>query len=213
MALETFLYDLINKELEKVEMGFVAKIITFDKVEMRAEIKPMLRAKIEEDGADNPKLIDAPNLTNVVVQMLFAGGVYIRPHYKVNDLVWVTCAASSPSQPIDSDIRTDTLKDRFALNYCSVIAGIIPRQFTPPTSWGLLNGLLIGTGDDNFIQIEEGSNIKIKGDLDIDGDVNVLGTIDGTTITGSVDVLSGPLGISGIAHTHTETGTVTGPPM
>lgn len=171
---EKFLVELIDQKLEKVEMAFIAKIIVFDKKLMTATIRPQLKATTEETGvAKDSETID---IQDVVCEFLFAGGAYIRPEYKKNDLVKVSCYASSIQQPIESGVRTNILFNRFQLNYCTVTSGIKPAKFIPPDSFNVEDGLLIGK-DSIFIVFED-TKIRVEGDFDVQGDLSVSGKID-----------------------------------
>lgn len=210
------LQDLIDHGLEKIEQGFVAKIVKFDATTMRAEIQPLLRTKTEEDGKDSPRFLDIPNIDDVPVEMIYAGGFYIRPPYAPGDLVKCTLASSSLEKPIDDNIRSDMLSNRFMLNYCTVSGSVLPKGFTAPSRWGSKTGLLIGKGDNSVLEVTE-TGIEVKGDLDIDGDLNVTGTIKAKNVEAEVDVKAGvgPLQISLLTHTHPviSLGSPTGAPL
>ena len=226
--------DLINHEIQKIEISFVAEIVTFNKATMRAEIKPLLRARTEEDGKDNPKFIDVTNIDDVPVEFLFAGGFFIRPDYKSGDIVRCVCAASSLDQPINNSQRSDMLENRFQLNYCTVTGAVVPEVFTPPASWAAKDGLLIGKGDAVFMQVTD-TGFEIEGDFAVSGSLEVdsLNVVDDLIIfDGDLNIIQGDLNvlvgditavlgdvkagaISLKTHTHltfSPVGTPTGPP-
>lgn len=158
----TFIEEFINKQLEKIEISFVAEIVTFNKETMTATIKPFLKAV-----SDNEEILTADQ-QNIPVEFIYAGGAYIRPDYQNGDLVRVICAASSLEPGLDR-ARVNTLRNRFNLNYCSVVQGIAPKNFTPPGSFSEKDGLLIGKGS-NFLQFTD-SGVIVEGDLIVSGEV------------------------------------------
>lgn len=194
---EKFLVELINKELQKVEVAFIAKIILFDKVQMLATIRPQLKAVTEETGIKLDS--DTIDIHDVPCEFIFAGGAYIRPEYTKNDLVKVSCYASSIQQPIESGKRTDILFNRFQLNYCTVTAGIKPDKFVPPTSFEAESGLIVGKGT-KFI-VFEATKIRVEGDFDIQGDLSVSGKIDA-----GGEITTGPSGTRVMLSTHVHPG-------
>lgn len=194
---EKFLVELINKELQKVEVAFIAKIILFDKVQMLATIRPQLKAITEETGIKIDS--DTIDIHDVPCEFIFAGNAYIRPEYKKDDLVKVSCYASSIQQPIESGKRTDILFNRFQLNYCTVTAGIKPDKFTLPASFGVESGLLIGLGT-KFI-VFEATKIRVEGAFDVQGDLNVSGKIDA-----GGEITTGPPGTRVMLSTHVHSG-------
>ena len=82
-----FLKDLIFQQTEKIEQGFIAEIVSFDSVKMKAEIKPLLEHTTEVEGKTNKKTIKSPNIPDVHCSILYGNGYYIRPEYKKGDLV------------------------------------------------------------------------------------------------------------------------------
>lgn len=198
---EQFILDAIKLQMNGIEIGFTAKILSFNKVTMTANIKPMLRSKTEEDGADKPKFIDTPDIDGVPVSLILAGKSYIRPVYVKGDLVKIACTASSIQQPIESDLRSDTLKDRFQLNYCVVTGAIVTKTFVPPLSWALKSGLLIGN-DTTLINIKDSGfeiegDVEVDGNFDIDGDIKATGNIEAEGDIKAEGEVSAKSGLSG----------------
>ena len=151
------LVDAIFRHTEKIEEGFIAEIVTFNKKTMRAEIKPLLEYTTEARGKSNKRTIETPNIPNVPCDIHYAGGFFIRPDYKKGDLVDCALKASNISKPLDSGIRADTGNNRYSLSYCTVTNGVIPKNFTFPTAWDNEDGLLIGKDDSLLIQILDGT--------------------------------------------------------
>jgi hypothetical protein len=204
--LSKFIRDLIDHELQKVELGFVAEIVDFDKTNMRAEIKPLLRSITEEDGRDNPKFLDIPNIDNVPVELIYAGGFYIRPVYKKGDQIMCACTASALETTINEGQRSNMLGDRFSLNFCRVTGSVVPDTFTAPATWATKNGLLIGKGATPVLEVAD-DGFKFTGDVEIEGKLEVDGDIEATG-----DVKAGLISL--LTHTHISAapGSPTGPP-
>lgn len=227
---ERFLTDFVAAALQKVEQGFIAEIVSFDKETMRATIKPLLKFVSEEDGEDSPVDLETTNIENVPVQHINAGSAYIRPNYVNGDKVNVKVCSSPISQPIDSSLSADIAINRFSLDSCVIIGGVVPENFSPPQSWSDRDGLLIGN-DDAFIEvladsisIEKGTNIITVGEssIDISGDVNINGiltigdtvgqqtVIEDGEVTADTEVSAGLTGIGLTTHTHPYTDTPAG---
>ena len=191
---ENFLIDLTEKALRKIEQGFIAEIVTFDKATMKATISPRLKFIDEDDGESTPRELNVANIENVSVQHLNAGGAYIRPNYQSGDLVNVQMCSSSVNTPIESELRSDININRFQLNSCIVIGGVIPNSFVPPASWTDKDGLLIGNTDalieitSDAVVIEKSTNIISVEATQIQLSNGSTGTITLNTSTGQADI-------------------------
>jgi hypothetical protein len=182
MSVIKFLRDLSEEMLRKVEQGFIAEIVSYDKEKMRAEIKPLLEYTTEASGKADKEVLETPNLTDIPCQILYAGGYYIRPNYAKGDKVNCELKSSNITKPLDSGIRADTGNNRFSLSFCVVTGGVIPGDFTAPAAWGNSDGLLIGNGDDLTIEILD-DTLKIENDngyleLKTDGKLALNGDAD-----------------------------------
>jgi len=207
MSLSQFLQDLINENLSKIEQGFIAKIVSFDKETMRAEIEPLLEFTTEISGT--AKTVKAPNIKDVPCEIIYAGGYYVRPVYQKDDLVNCQLKSSNINKPIDADIRADSQNNRFSLSYCTVTGGVLPKDFTSPEEWGSRDGLLIGFGDNEVIEVLEGT-IKIDATeihLNGDGDTAVKYSELETAFNQLKDDFDNFVSTYN-AHTHTTTATV-----
>ncbi|MCH7928818.1 MAG: hypothetical protein IID03_12695, partial [Candidatus Dadabacteria bacterium] len=179
MSFSKFILDVIARQSEKIEQGFIAEIVSFDKKTMRAEIKPLLEYTTEANGKANKKTIETPNVENVPCEILYAGGYYIRPVYQKGDKVNCALKSSNISKPLDSGIRADTGDNRFSLSYCTVTGGVVPKNFTPPAAWDAKDGLIIGKDDLLTINIQDDGTLEIdNGDAFIklrpNGRINIL---------------------------------------
>lgn len=162
MSLSKAIKDIIYENMKKIEQGFIAKIVSYDPKTMRAEISPQLEFITEIEG--QRQTIQAPNIINVPCELLYAGGFYIRPVYKKDDLVKCSLCSSNITKPLDVGTRSDTNDNRFSLSYVTVSGGVIPKNFTPPAQWDR-DGLVIGN-DSGFIEIAENGDVILNGDQD-----------------------------------------------
>jgi hypothetical protein len=182
MSWVKFLQDLSKEQLIKVEQGFIARIVSFNKENMRAEITPLL--EYTSDISGESKTTQATNIPNVPCEILYAGGYYIRPVYVKDDLVNCQLKSSNITKPIDSGVRADSLDNRFSLSYCTVSGAVIPENFKAPDAWKDKAGLLIGFGDDFVIEVLNGT-IKIE---NVNGNIEL--TENGTvTINDNFEVI------------------------
>jgi hypothetical protein len=212
MHFELFLNDLIASKLEAVEMAFIAKIVTFDRVKMRATIRPMLFAQFSTGENKRPEPVNVPDIQNVPVELIYAGGAYIRPDYKEGDMVHVSCYASPIQQPIDANTRVNAKKLRFQLSSCTVTAGLVPKAVTVPAEWSNEPGLLIGK---NGIYISfDSASVKVKGNLSVNGDITVTGDVNASgDVSAQGDVKAGLISLKNHTHTSGAPGSPTSPPL
>jgi hypothetical protein len=197
---EEFIRDLIEASLEKIEMSFPAEIISFDKINMEATIRPLLFTKTRVN-ADKVVTRPLPDMKTVPVEFIHCGTAYIRPDYKKGDLVSVRCYGSSVSQPREGQ-RSNTGLNRFQLSYCSVSSGLPPKNFTAPAAFSK-PGLVIGDG---AISIAfDSTAVLVDGDLEVDGNISVTGNVivDGD-VDATGDVMAGPPGarVRLLSHVH-----------
>lgn len=202
-----FLEDLIDKKLTRVEIGFVAQILSFNPSNLRATIRPLLEYK---DAFND---IQIPDIENVPCELLYSGGYYIRPFYQSGDLVTVSAYASDVKKAVDSSLRVNALNERFSLSNCTVRNGIAPKTISETgfSRSGLVIGkgaILINITDTNII-IE--SDVSLTGNLDIDGDLTVTGDI---IADGDVKAGTPPISLRHHTHNYSDNGTpsVTGEP-
>lgn len=211
MHFELFLNDLIASKLETVEMSFVASIVTFDKAKMRATIRPLLVSTVTGAELKKPDIVSVPDIQNVPVEMLYGGGFYIRPDYAFNDLVHVSCYGSPIQAPVESDGRANSKVMRFQLNSCSVTSGLIRKGVTVPAAWSSQAGLLIGKGG-VYISFDA-TSVKVKGNLNVDGDIVATGDIDAVNVSASGDVTAGLISLKNHTHLSGTPGNPTGPAL
>lgn len=211
MHVELFLNDLIALKLEAVEMAFVAKIVTFDKAKMKATIRPMLFAQFQKGEDDAPEQSNVPDLQSVPVELLYAGGAYIRPDYKEGDFVHVSCYASAIQPPLDSNQRANSRSLRFQLSSCTVTSGLVPRGATLPAEWASQSGLIIGKAG-VYISFDA-TAVKVKGDFNVTGDFVATGDISAANVSASGDVKAGLISLKNHTHLSATPGNPTGPAL
>ena len=201
-----YLTDLIENKLEKVQLSFIAEIVTFNKETMRAEVKPLLKTTTTADP-DTPEVSQTPNIRDVPVQLIFASNQFIRPDYSNGDKVHCILSATDIEKPVNDGLRAETLSDRFSLSYCTVISGVTPESMNPPSSWSSEDGLLIGSEND-YIKFDNGITIEAGSDLQINGNVIIDGTV-------TADDFIPTVGVSYLVHVHLAIGVglPTGPPI
>ena len=191
---ENFLIELTEKQLRKIEQGFIAQIISFDKEKMTATISPRLNFINEDDGEDTPQELNIANIDDIPVQHLNAGGAYIRPNYRSGDLVNVHMCSSPVTSPLQTGLRATMNIDRFQLNSCIIIGGVIPSTFVAPASWSSRDGLLIGNTDAlieilaDEVTIEKGTNSVTVDNTQIELSNGSTGTLTLNNSTGQVDI-------------------------
>lgn len=130
----------IEENLSLVNMGLIGKIENFDSEKMLADVQPLAK-----QGGENFSLI-----ANVSVQFIFAGGFYIRPEYKKDDLVWLAFSRLEMDAPLSGNMA-DVEREQFNMQNCSVVAGVAPANFTAPQSFSK-SGIIIGK-DENYLNI------------------------------------------------------------
>jgi hypothetical protein len=222
MYFELLLQDAILATLERVEMSFVAEILTFDKATMRATIRPRLFAEIKDAQSGKAEKQDIPDIQDVPVEMIFAGGYYIRPVYATGDLVHVSCYASATKPAIDGNTRSNAKLLRFQLSNCTVTGGLVPKGTSAPAGWSE-PGLVIGKGGKYIALTDTGAKIvgsinvqgdvTITGNLSVDGDVSVTGDVSAANVSATGDVKAGPISLKTHVHISGTAGSPTSPPQ
>jgi len=216
MYFELLIQDAILAALERVEMSFVAEILTFDKTTMRATIRPRLFAEVKDAQSGKREKQDIPDIQDVPVEMIYAGGYYIRPVYATGDLVHVSCYASATKPAIDGNTRANAKLLRFQLSNCSVTGGLVPKGTTAPAGWSEA-GLVIGKGGKYIALSDAGvkivGNVNVQGNVAVTGDVSVTGDLSAANVNASGDVKAGPISLRTHVHISGTAGSPTSPPQ
>jgi len=162
------LISSMEKLMTTVEVSFVARIVSYDKISMTAEITPLLKTEtIDKDGST--VVTESQNIKDVRVERMPG----IRPIYTAGDLVKVIISASPIDGPIENDRPVDTLKHKFKLNFCTITGRVHPKTFTAPDQYS--NDGLILNDDPNFYINFKSDQVYIKGKTVIDGVQEVNG--------------------------------------
>jgi len=154
-----FFADYGDLLLQKVEMNFIAQIVSFSASKYTATIRPMLFAKNE---AGNGQVLNVPDVNNVPVERVTG----IKHKYKKGDLVTVKAFASAIQQPLDGS-RANMKDGRFQLSSC-VVAGAVKIKI-PEVAYITLDG----------------ASVDISGPLDVTGPTSITGPL---TVTGAASV-------------------------
>src|SRR4030042_2650698 len=142
MDFEPFIKDLIRESLKRIEISFVAKIVSFDKAKMRATITPQLQITNTDGSGKVLPPSFYPNFNNIPVQLIYANGFFIRPDYAVNDLVNCVVPASSTKLAVDDKIKPNQNQKGFDLTNCYITGAVLPTDFSFPTEFASKSGLL-----------------------------------------------------------------------
>jgi len=171
--LEIVLTQMIEKHKTDIEISFVARIVSYDKSKMTAEISPQLQA--DTPGAKKTKAM-AANIKDVRIER--SPGV--RPIYKPNDLVKVVCSASPIDEAIENGRPVDTLGHKFSISFCTITGRVNPRTFAAPSHYSN-DGLILSEDPDFYInfktdQIYFNGKTVLADNLEVKGNTRSLTT-------------------------------------
>lgn len=165
--------DFWNKRSRDIFIGCIASIEKHDLGTMRADIKPLIKYTASGEAKESK---DFSIIPDVPVLFLYAGGFYIRPEYKRNDLVWVTFATFGISNALSGQ-NEDYDGSTFNRDSAAVVSGIAKTRWSAPGDISL-PGLLIGhESGTTLIQVTD-SVIKMTGNIEITGDILITGKIE-----------------------------------
>ncbi len=164
--------DYYESRMKNVIIGCIGRIESHDAVTMRAVVKPLLKytASGETEERDFALLPDVP------VQMVFAGGYYVRPRYIRGDLVWVSFSTHSISRGLSSALDS-TSGGLFPREGALVVGGIAPTGWSAPAEFSE-DGLILGHKDGGAWMRMREDKIIIKGTIELDGDIVSTGKIE-----------------------------------
>jgi len=164
--LEIVLTQMMEKHKTDIEISFVARVVSYDKNKMTAEISPQLQA--DTPGAKKTKAL-AANIKDVRIER--SPGV--RPIYKPNDLVKVVCSASPIDEAIENGRPVDTLGHKFSISFCTITGRVNPKTFAVPSHYS--NDGLILSEDPNFYINFKTDQIYFKGKTVLADNLEVKG--------------------------------------
>ena len=156
MNFTQFLNDFVSEIAKQMQLGIVAEIKNFDSKKMRADVQPIMKTKNLSGTVQV-----YPIIPNVPVQMIYAGGYYIRPVYKSGDMVWLTFATFDIANALNAVSEVESTKV-FTLESCSVTGAVTPTKFTAPAEFGSEPGLIIGHESGNAFMSCGEDNITFK---------------------------------------------------
>lgn len=198
--LEAVINNAINKsllELHTMAPGIVQKWYPDDE-----EVDIQITIKRKQDG----KLVNLPLLDHVPVRFFKCGSFAITSEIKVGDYLMVVFAERSNDIWLESggvqdpaDTRRHSLSDAYA----------IPFMYPQSEKIGNIgeDSLQIKTLDGSTIlSIEKGGKVKIKGDLEVEGDIKSTKSIEAVG-----EVTAGPLKIGLTSHLTPGAGLAAGP--
>mgnify|MGYP000851944458 CR=1 FL=1 len=194
--------DYFDKRMKNVIVGCVGRIETHDAVAMRADVKPLLKYVATGETIAREFAL----LPGIPVQMVFAGGYYIRPKYRRGDLVWVSFSTHAIARGLSGGL--DSIDESiFPREGASVAGGLTPNGWTAPDDLSQ-DGLILGHEDGGaVIRLGEDTTF-ITGNVEVDGDLAVSGKVEAD---GEITAMAGPNQVNQSTHTHPYVDTPVGP--
>lgn len=158
-----------NKRSRDIIIGCIARIESFDREKMRADVQPLLEYTPEGSTSATKFAV----IGDIPVQFLFSGGYYIRPDYVKGNLVWVSYSTFSIENGLNNSFD-DYEGSIFSRENASVSHGLAQEKWEAPGAFSD-PGLLIGHKDGNLtLQITE-TDIAGKGNkISWDGQFEIL---------------------------------------
>lgn len=194
--------DYFEKRMQHVIVGCIGRIETHDASAMRADVKPLLKYVATGETIAREFAL----LPGIPVQMVFAGGYYIRPKYLRGDLVWVSFSTHAIARGLSGGL--DSIDDSiFPREGASVAWGLAPNGWAAPDEFSL-DGLILGHRVGGAVIRLSEDTIYFTGNVEMDGDLIVSGNVDADgEITAKK--ASAPVGVS--THTHPYVDSPAGP--
>lgn len=186
----------------------IVKVIKYDENKMTVDVQPLTKYPDEDKFEKKPQVLSVP------AALVYGGGFVIRPVYEAGDLGFVVYLDRDSDSTIAKGSEADPNTERLHSGDDAIFFGGIrigSKQITGLPS----KKLCLGT-DDGSIYIAIGKDkINIKGDVEIEGNVKIIGKEDVTqTVTALVDVIGEGISLKSHVHTDVETGAGTsGPPQ
>jgi hypothetical protein len=158
--LASLLKDSFNSFVKQIQIGLPCKITKFDKEMMRADVQPFLKQSYTSDD-DTTTETQYPIIPNIPVMFINAGDYYIRPPYKIGDMVWVGFSSRNIDTSLDEYSRVEA-EALFSMENACVLGSIVSNKFTPPTEFTTEDGLIIGEKNGNSYIVFEADNVTFK---------------------------------------------------
>ena len=163
---DKFIKTLIKaakKEVNRIEVSFFAKVISYDKKAMTADILPLLKYEQKPNSTDTISR-DSQEIKGVRVDREPG----IRPIYVKGDIVHCVIAASPIDEPIENERNSNILKHKFNLSFCTIKGKVKKKTFTAPSQYDSEDGLVLND-DENFYFAFRSDQNYLKGKTVIDG--------------------------------------------
>lgn len=235
--------SMIKRDRENLHTTALGKIVSFDPINMRAEVYLLENIRYEN------KFYESQTIVDCIVNFPKTSSFYVRIPYKAGDKVVVCfCESNIADISISGDRANQTISRRHSEDDLVVMGGWIAEQGDDRTMGGSDSDLVIvNTTHDSFIKFTEDNNIIVsniqninvqcesatvdatKTTINSETEINGITKINGnTSIVGALDVsqsvstpnvsASTSLTVKGKemdAHKHTTTkeGQPTSPPI
>jgi len=158
-----------NKRSRDIIIGCIARIESFDREKMRADVQPLVEYTPEGSTSATRFAV----IGDIPVQFLFSGGYYIRPDYVKGDLVWISYATFSIENGLNNSFD-DYDGSVFSRENASVSHGLAHEKWTAPAAFSD-SGLLIGHKSGGVaLQITESDIIGKGSKISWDGMFEIL---------------------------------------
>lgn len=227
---------MIKRDRDNLHTTALGKIVSFDPINMRAEVYLLENIRFEN------KFYESQTIVDCIVNFPKTSSFYIRIPYKAGDKVVVSfCESNIADMSISGNRVNQTISRRHSEDDLVVMGGWISEQNDIKTMGGANDDLVIvNTKHNSFIKFTEDNNIiisnvkdvniqcqnatvdanktTINSETTINGNTSIIGTLDVSQSVSTPNVsASTSLTVKGKemdAHTHTTTkeGQPTSPP-
>jgi phage baseplate assembly protein gpV len=213
------LRHILGKEIQNLDGMLPAKVVSFDRATNRVTVQPLVMVLTTSNTT-----LSRATIASLPVYQIGGGGFILNFNLKAGDLGWIQANDRDISLFLQeykeagiNTLRKHSFSD--AVFYPDVMTGytIASEDAENAVLQNLDGTVRISLWPDKVkvtaptVEIDSPTT-HITGALNVDGAITSLSTIDGTTITGSVDVIAGT--ISGKTHVHSDPqGGLTGVPQ
>ena len=208
------LRHIIGKEIQNLDGMLPAKIVSFDRATNRATVQPLVMVLTTSD-----KTLSRATIASVPVYQIGGGGFILNFNLNPGDLGWIKASDRDISLFLQgykeagpNTLRKHSFSD--AVFYPDVMTGYsIASEDAANAVLQNLDGTVRISMWPTKVKVTaplvevvapsveiDAATTHMTGALNVDGAITSLSTIDGTTITGSTDVIAGT--ISGKTHVH-----------
>jgi len=200
-TLEAGFRKIFDALLSNIHTAMPGIIKSFDAATGLATVQPALKRKFSGSEA----AIDLPLIEDVLV--MFPGNDDYMITFDISTDLPVLLIFSERAIDIwqgKGGVVDPAIKRKFDLSDCIAIPHLMPLPNLPLVP--MESGCISIRKKDNSLYLKLSDKIEILGDVEIDGDVIVTGTIDGTEVTASPTPLT-PVSLSTHTHPYDNNGT------